>query len=72
MAAVKEKLSVSLDRDLVEKIREVAGDGHVSEWLNDAVLLRLQAKILADLISEHGPVSAEIRAQVKAEWPSDD
>ncbi len=72
MAAVKEKLSVSLDRDLVQKIREVAGDGNVSEWLNDAAVLRLQANILADLTSEYGPVSAEILAEVEAEWPKPD
>ena len=70
---VKEKLSVSLDRDVVRKVREVAGDGQVSEWLNHAALLRLQATMLADLMRESGvTLSAELLAQVKAEWPNDD
>ena len=55
--AVKEKLSVSLDRDVVQKVRDD--------------LLRLQATSLARLMSEHGvTLSAEFLAKVEAEWPS--
>jgi hypothetical protein len=69
--AVKEKLSISLDQDVVEKVRDAAGEGHVSEWLNHAALLRLQAVSLAQLMAEHGvTLSGELLAQVEAEWPS--
>ena len=71
--ALKEKLSVSLDRDVVQKARDEAGEGHVSEWLNHAALLRLQATSLARLMSEPGvTLSAELLAKVEAEWPSRD
>jgi len=70
--ALKEKLSISLDQDVVRKVRDEAGEGHVSEWLNDAALLRLQATSLARLMSEHGvTLSAELLEQVEAEWPRD-
>jgi len=66
----KEKLSVSLDSGVAAKIREAAGDGHVSEWLNDAALLRLQGTFLAELMAESGVVlSPELLAEVDAEWP---
>ena len=69
----KEKLSISLDQDVVQKIRDAAGEGHVSEWLNHAALLRLQSASLARLMSEHGvTLSTEMLAKVEAEWPSDD
>ncbi len=71
--AVKEKISISLDRDVVRKVRDEAGEGRVSEWLNDAALLRLQATSLARLMSEHGvTLSSELLAKVEAEWPLDD
>lgn len=69
--AIKEKLSISLDQDVVQKVREAAGEGHVSEWLNHAALLRLQATSLAHLMAEHGvTLSRDMLAQVEAEWPS--
>ena len=71
--AVKEKISISLDRDVVRKVRDEAGEGRVSEWLNDAALLRLQATSLARLMSEHGvTLRSELLAKVEAEWPLDD
>ena len=71
--AVREKLSISLDRDVVKQIRKVAGEGHVSEWLNTAALLRLQAGGLARLMADSGvTLSAELLASVEAEWPHRD
>ena len=66
----KEKLSVTLDQDVARLIREEAGEGQVSEWLNEAALLRLQALNLARLIADSGVIlSPEILAEVDAEWP---
>jgi riboflavin biosynthesis pyrimidine reductase len=71
--AVREKLSISLDRDVVKQVRKEAGEGHVSEWLNAAALLRLQATGLARLMVEHGvTLSADLLAEVEAEWPHRD
>jgi len=69
--AIREKLSISLDRSVARQIRKEAGDGRVSEWLNEAALLRLQGANLARLMVEHGVVlSAELLAEVDAEWPA--
>lgn len=41
--------------------------------LSHDALLRLQAAMLADLMSEYGvTVDAKILAEVKAEWPTDE
>jgi hypothetical protein len=70
--AAKRKISISLNRDIAEKIREEAGNGRVSEWMQKAALLRLQARSLARLMAEHGvTLSPEMLAEVDAEWPTD-
>jgi hypothetical protein len=49
-----------------------AGDGHVSEWLNDAALLRLQAIMIDRVIKKHHiDVSPEAMAEIESEWPQD-
>lgn len=63
------KLSVSLDQDLVKRIRAEAGQGRVSEWLNDAALLRLQGAMLDGLDAQFGPISARVSVEVRDEWP---
>lgn len=68
--AIKEKFSVSLDRDVLASIRKIAGAGRVSEWLNEAALLRLQEGIVAELEREHGPVPPEITAEIETAWPA--
>ena len=69
----KEKLSVSLDRDVAQQIRAEAGDGRMSEWLNEAALLRFQGSMLARIMTEHGvKLTPEILAEVDAEWPARD
>ncbi len=68
----KKKISISLNRDIAEKIREEAGDRGVSEWIQKAALLRLQAGSLAWLMAEYGvTLSPEMLAEVDAEWPTD-
>jgi Arc/MetJ-type ribon-helix-helix transcriptional regulator len=68
--ASKEKLSVTLDQDVVRQIRELIEEGSFSEWLNNAAQLRLQAIMLNKLIEERGVVlTPEILAEVDAQWP---
>jgi hypothetical protein len=71
--AAKEKLSISFAPDVVARVREEAGEGHVSEWLEVAALLRLQATSLARLMESHGvKLSQKLLAEVEAEWPRSD
>ncbi len=70
---VKEKMSISLDPAVAQRVRDEAGEGHVSEWLNEAALLRLQATSLARIMAAHGvTLSRELLAEVESEWPSVD
>jgi hypothetical protein len=69
---IKEKLSITLDRDLARRIRKLAGEGRVSEWLNDAALLRLQSEMIDTLIRKHHvDVNPELMAKIEAQWPRD-
>jgi hypothetical protein len=71
--ASREKLSVSLDRDVARRIRAAAGHGGISEWLNDAAMLRLQGDMLSRLSVDHGvTLTAELLAEVDAQWPAVD
>jgi hypothetical protein len=66
----KEKISITLDRDLARRIRKLAGQGRVSEWLNDAALLRLQAEMIDALIRKHKvDVSPALMAEIESQWP---
>jgi len=72
-AGRKQKLSITLDADLASQIREIAGDGHISEWLNDAAVLMLQAQLIDDLIREHKVViRPDLIAEIEAAWPIHD
>jgi hypothetical protein len=69
--ASKRKVSVTLDESVIQQIRERAGDGHFSKWLNDAAILMLQNALVDDIIKEHGIVlTPELLAEVDAEWPT--
>jgi hypothetical protein len=46
------KFSVSLDDDLYQRVRDVAGPGGVSGWLADAALARLRADALCAVAEE--------------------
>ena len=69
----KEKVSVTLDKSAAQQARQAAGTRHFSEWVNEAVLLRLQADRLHRYMTERGlSISAETMAAVEAEWPVHD
>jgi hypothetical protein len=60
------KMSISMPRDLVESLKELAGPGGVSAYVTEAVQLRLQMEwldgVIAEMEAEHGPVDmAKVR-----------
>jgi hypothetical protein len=66
----KENVSLSLDADVVSEVKAEAGTDSLSEWMNDAALLRLQALRLDRFIAQEGIViPAQLLAEVDAEWP---
>ena len=69
----KQKVSVTLDSHLVDLIRAQAGEGRVSDWLNGAALLKLQATMIDEIIAERGvALPPELLARVEEEWPKHD
>ncbi len=71
-----EKVSLTLDKELVAEAREVAGGRALSSYLNRALRNQLQhdhiAGLLAKLEREKGPIDPRTMAEVRAEWPAPD
>ncbi|HYL05319.1 MAG TPA: hypothetical protein VE075_04730 [Thermoanaerobaculia bacterium] len=69
-----EKVSLTLDKELVAEAREVAGGRALSGYLNRALRNQLQhdrvAGLLAELEREKGPIDPRVMAEVRAEWPA--
>jgi hypothetical protein len=67
-----EKVSLTLDKELVAEAREIAGS-RLSRYLNRALRNQLQhdriAGLLADLEREKGPIDSQVMTEVRAEWP---
>lgn len=68
-----EKVSLSLEKDLVAEARNVVGKRGLSGYVNQALRHQLQreriAQMLADFDREVGPVDAAILEEVRREWP---
>ena len=68
-----EKVSLTLDKELVAEAREVAGGRALSSYLNRALRNQLQhdriAGLLAELEREKGPIDPRVMAEVRDEWP---
>ena len=68
-----EKVSLSLDADLIAKARQVAGPRGLSALVNDALRIKLQHErlraLLAEMDAEYGPVPAAELARARAQWP---
>jgi hypothetical protein len=73
MAVTVEKVSLSLDPELVAEARELAGRRGLSSLVNDALRIRLQhirvARLLDEMDAEFGPVPPDVREEVAREWP---
>jgi hypothetical protein len=69
-----EKVSLSLDPDVVAEARELAGRGGLSALVNDALRVRLQhlrvARLLDEMDTEYGPVPDAVMEEVRREWPA--
>jgi hypothetical protein len=68
------KVSVTLEPEVVEELRQVAGARGLSSFVNRAVRQQLQAvrlrRLLDEMASEAGPVPAVIQRRVQtADWP---
>jgi hypothetical protein len=68
-----QKVSLSLDSDLLARARRVAGHRGLSALINDALRIRLQHErlraLLAEMDAEFGAVSAEELERARRTWP---
>lgn len=69
-----EKVSLSLDPELVAEARELAGRGGLSALVNDALRVRLQhvrvSRLLDEMDAEYGPVPDDVTEEVTRQWPA--
>lgn len=67
-----EKVSLTLDEELVAEAREQAGARGFSAYLNEALRLQLQRdrlrRLLDEMDEEFGPVDPKVTAEVEREW----
>jgi hypothetical protein len=67
-----EKVSLSLDPDVVAEARELAGRGGLSALVNDAVRIRLQhiriTRLLDAMDDEFGSVPDDVVEEVGHRW----
>lgn len=68
-----EKISLSLDEDLVFEARSAVGIRGLSNYVNSALRDRLQrdrvTALLAEYEEEFGPIDSQVMEDVRAEWP---
>lgn len=68
-----EKVSLTLDQEVLAEARRVVGAGELSGYVNQAVERQLQRDrlrgLLDELAREHGPVDAATMEEVRREWP---
>jgi Arc/MetJ family transcription regulator len=68
-----EKVSLSLDAELLARARRVAGRRGLSALVNDALRIKLQHErlraLLEDMDTEFGPVPAEEVRRARMTWP---
>ena len=69
-----EKISITLEPKVAAELREVAGKGGLSAFVNDAVRQKLQAvrlrALLDEMEAEAGPIPSDVRDKVDAlPWP---
>lgn len=46
------KISISLDDDIYQRVREVAGDRGVSAWIAETAAARLRREVLREVVNE--------------------
>jgi hypothetical protein len=69
-----EKVSLTLEEELLAEARAVVGARGLSSYVNRALRQQLQhdrlARLLAELEQEHGPIEPQVLAEVRQEWPA--
>ena len=75
VAPEKEKVSVTLDKDMVDEIRAHFGSRGLSTVINELLHVALAQERLAELVeemeAEAGPAPAEAYESVMAQWLAD-
>ena len=75
VATEKEKVSVTLDKAVVDEIRAQFGGRALSTVINELLHVALAQERLAELVeemeAEAGPASAEAYERVLAQWLAD-
>lgn len=68
-----EKVSLTLEEELLSEAREAVGVRGLSGYVNRALRHQLQhdrlAGLLAEFEEEHGPIDPRVMEQVREEWP---
>jgi len=68
-----EKVSLTLDEDVLSSARNLVGRRGLSRYVNRAVRWQVQrdgiAALLEDLDKEFGPVDPKAMEEVRTEWP---
>jgi len=68
-----EKVSLTLEEEVVAEAREVAGARGLSSYVNRALRHQLQrdrlAALMAELEQEHGPIEAQVMEEARQAWP---
>jgi len=68
-----EKVSLSLDADLLSKARQAAGRRGLSAFVGDALRIKLQHErlraLLLEMDAEFGPVPAGEMERARKTWP---
>lgn len=71
-----EKVSLSLDEELIDEARETAGARGLSGYVNRALRSQLQhdrlTALLDELEAEAGPIDPRVMEEVRHEWPAPD
>jgi Arc/MetJ family transcription regulator len=69
-----EKVSLTLEEELLAEARETVGTRGLSSYVNRALRSQLQhdrlAGLLADLEKEKGPIEPEVMEEVRRAWPA--
>lgn len=69
-----EKVSLTLDEDLLAEARDVVGARGLSGYVNRALRHQLQhdriAGLLAELEQAQGPIGPEVMEEVRRAWPA--
>ena len=68
-----EKVSLTLEEELLAEAREVVGGRGLSSYINRALRQQLQhdrlAGLLAELQQEKGPIDPRVTEEIRRAWP---